>query len=94
MTLIPGRFNSAMRAPRADLADQQLEVRRALIGPGLWPGPRRQARRVGGGSARKGGSRRSFLRSGICGAVRKDLRLLLRVEGPTRIMRGVQARHV
>ena len=43
-------------------------------------------------SARKGGSRRSFLRSGFCGAVRKDLRVPLRVEGPTRMMRGVPAR--
>ena len=45
------------------------EVRRAPIGPGL----RRQAHRVG--SARKGGSRRCFLQSGLCGAVRKDLRV-------------------
>jgi len=51
----------------------------------------RQARRVGRGSARKGGSRRCFLRSGFCGAVRKDLWVPLRVEGPTRTMRGVPA---
>jgi hypothetical protein len=68
------------------------EVRRAPLGPGLWPGPRRQARRVGRGSARKGGSRRCFLRSGFCGAVRKDLRVPLWVEGPTRTMRGVPTR--
>ena len=35
-------------------------------------------------SARKGGSRRCFLRSGLCGAVRKNLRVPLRVEGPQR----------
>jgi hypothetical protein len=40
-------------------------------------------------SARKGGSRRCFLRSGRCGAVGKDLRVPLRVEGPTRTMRGI-----
>jgi hypothetical protein len=32
------------------------EVRRVRSGPGLWPGPRRQARWVARGSARKGGS--------------------------------------
>ena len=61
---------------------QQLQRSAArLSGPGLWPGPRRQARRVGSGSARKGGSRRCFLRSGFCGAVGKDLRVPLRVGG-------------
>ncbi len=40
------------------------QARRAPFGPGLWPGPRRQARWVGRGSARKGGPRRCFLRSG------------------------------
>jgi hypothetical protein len=48
-----------------------MEVRRARSGPGLRPGPRRQARRVGSGSARKGGSRRCFLRSGFCGALER-----------------------
>ena len=40
----------------------------------------------------RAGSRRCFLRSGFCGAVRKELRVPLRVEGPTRTMRGVPAR--
>jgi hypothetical protein len=49
----------------------QLRSRHARGGPG----PRRQALWVGSGSACKGGSRRCFLRSGLCGAVRKDLRV-------------------
>jgi hypothetical protein len=35
---------------------KELEVRRARLGPGLRPGPRRQARWGGRGSARKGGT--------------------------------------
>jgi hypothetical protein len=38
------------------------------------------------------GSRRCFLRSGFCAAVRKDLRVPWTREGPTRTMRGVPAR--
>jgi hypothetical protein len=48
--------------------------------------------RVGSGSAHKGGSRRCFLRSVLCEAVRKDLRVPLWVEGSARTMRGVPAR--
>jgi hypothetical protein len=40
------------------------KVRRARFGPGLWPGPRRQARWAAEAPALKGGSRKSFLRSG------------------------------
>jgi len=39
-----------------------LEVRRARFGPGLWPGPCRQARRAGGGlqgQRRAGGASRA-----------------------------------
>ena len=56
--------------------------------PGLWPGPRRQARWVGRGL------RRSRVGPGdrFCEAVRNDLRVPLTLEGPTRTMRGVPAR--
>ena len=63
------------------------EVRRALIGPGLWPGPRRQARWVGRGLRRS----RAGPEDRFCEAVRNDLRVPLTLEGPTRTMRGVPA---
>jgi hypothetical protein len=58
-----------------------LRVRRAAIGPGLWPGPRRQARWAGRGLQ---GQRRAAgaSRAAGCGAP-------LRLEGPARTMRGV-----
>jgi hypothetical protein len=37
------------------------EVCRARFGPGLWPGPHRQARRVGSGSGVRGGRLRPSL---------------------------------
>ena len=61
---------------------------RAPIGPGLWPGPRRQARRVGRGLRRS----RVGPEDRFCEAVRNDLRVPLTLEGPTRTMRGVPAR--
>ena len=63
----------------------------ARIRPGLWPGRRRQARRAGRGSARKGGCRRYFLRSGFSKRLVRIFRVSLRVEGPTRTMPGVPA---
>ncbi len=64
------------------------EVRRARFGPGLWPGPRRQARWVGRGLRRS----RAGPEDRFCEAVRNDLRVPLTLEGPTRTMRGVPAR--
>ncbi len=64
------------------------EVRRARFGPGLWPGPRRQARRVGRGLRRS----RVGPEDRFCEAVRNDLRVPLTLEGPIRTMRGVPAR--
>ena len=61
------------------------EVRRAPIGPGLWPGPRRQARWVGRGLRRS----RAGPEDRFCEALRNDLRVPLTLEGPTRTMRGV-----
>jgi hypothetical protein len=63
-------------------------VRRARSGPGLWPGPRRQARWVGRGLRRS----RAGPEDRFCGAVRNDLRVPLTLEGPTRTMRGVPPR--
>jgi hypothetical protein len=64
--------------------------------PGLASGLALAVRpaRVGSGSAHKDGSRRCFLRSGFCEAIRKDLRVPLFVEGLTRTMRGVPARRL
>ena len=61
-----------------------VHVRRAPIGPGLWPGPRRQARWAGRGLR---GQRRAAgaSRAAGCGAP-------LRLEGPARTMRGVPPR--
>ena len=64
------------------------KVRRAPIGPGLWPGPRRQARWVGRGLRRS----RVGPEDRFCEAVRNDLQVPLTLEGPTRTMRGVPAR--
>src|SRR5258708_17030737 len=61
------------------------KVRRAQFGPGLWPGPRRQARWVGRGLRRS----RVGPEDRFCEAVRNALRVPLTLEGPTRTMRGV-----
>jgi hypothetical protein len=62
--------------------------RRARFGPGLWPGPRRQARWVGRGlQCSRAGPEDRF-----CEAVGNDLRVPLTLEGPTRTMRGVPTR--
>jgi hypothetical protein len=60
------------------------KVRRVLIGPGLWPGPRRQARWAGRGLRRS----RAGPEDRFCEAVRNDLRVPLTLEGPARTMRG------
>jgi hypothetical protein len=62
-----------------------IEVRRAPCGPGLWPGPRCQARWAGRGLRRS----RVGPEDRFCGAVRNDLRVPLTLEGPARTMRGV-----
>jgi hypothetical protein len=64
------------------MVDQQ--VRRACSGPGLWPGPRRQARWAGRGLR---GQRRAAGASRVAGCEAP-----LRPEGPARTMRGVPAR--
>ena len=64
------------------------EVCRARLGPGLWPGPRRQARWVGRGLRRS----RVGPEDRFCEAVRNALRVPLTLEGPTRTMRGVPVR--
>src|SRR5215510_2625390 len=76
-----GRFFAAL------LISPRWEVRRARLGPGLWPGPRRQARWAGRGLRRS----RAGPEDRFCEAVRNDLRVPLTLEGPTRIMRGVPA---
>jgi len=53
------------------------EVRRARFGPGLWPGPRRQARWVGRGLQRS----RAGPEDRFCEAFRNDLRVPLTLEG-------------
>ena len=60
------------------------EVRRARFGPGLWPGPCRQARWAGRGLQ---GQRRAAGASRVAGCEAP-----LRLEGPARTMRGVPAR--
>jgi hypothetical protein len=55
------------------------------FGPGLRPGPRRQARRVGRGLRRS----RVGPEGRFCEAVRNDLQVPLTLEGPTQKMRGV-----
>ena len=62
------------------------EVRRARFGPGLWPGPRHQARWAGRGLR---GQRRAGGASRIAGCEAP-----LRPEGPARTMRGVLARRL
>jgi hypothetical protein len=64
---------------------QLAEVRHAPFGPGLWPGPRRQARWVGSGSGVKGGRLRPSPWRRAEGAP-------LTLEGAPRTMRGVPAR--
>src|SRR5262245_33327597 len=64
--------------------------RRARFGPGLWPGPRPQARWVGRGLRRS----RVGPEDRFCEAVRNDLRVPLTLEGPTRTMRGVPVRRL
>src|SRR5215472_4600726 len=78
-----------MRSPRACnpylwLSWAACEVRRAPFGPGLWPGPRRQARWAGRGLRRS----RAGPEDRFCEAVRNDLRVPLTLEGPARTMRG------
>jgi hypothetical protein len=63
-------------------------VRRALFGPGLWPGPRRQARWAGRGLRRS----RVGPEDRFCEAVRNDLQVPLTLEGPARTMRGAPSR--
>src|SRR5215472_15836972 len=80
-----------MRSPRACnpylwLSWAACEVRRAPFGPGLWPGPRRQARWAGRGLRRS----RAGPEDRFCEAVRNDLRVPLTLEGPARTMRGVR----
>jgi hypothetical protein len=70
------------RTPGYDLS--VLRVRRAAIGPGLRPGPRRQARWVGRGLRRS----RVGPEDRFCEAVRNELRVPLTLEGSTRRMRG------
>jgi hypothetical protein len=57
---------------------------RAHFGPGLWPGPRRQARWAGRGLRRS----RAGLEDRFCEAVGNDLRVPLTREGSAQIMRG------
>ena len=66
-----------------DLGAATREVRRARSGPGLWPGPRRQARWAGRGLR---GQRRAEGASRAAG-----YEAPLRLEGPARTMRGVPA---
>ena len=61
------------------------EVRCAPVGPGLWPGPCRQARWVGRGSGVNGAAVGRVRAERGCGAP-------LRLEGPARTMRGVPVR--
>ena len=81
----PGPADADSLATR--IAEPILEVRRARFGPGLWPGPRRQARWGGRGLWRS----RVGPEDRFCEAVRNDLRVPLTLEGPTRTMRGVPA---
>ena len=80
------------RAVRAVIDNPQpsrcAEVRRARFGPGLWPGPRRQARWAGRGLQRS----RVGPEGRFCEAVRNGLRVPLTLEGPARTMRGVPVR--
>jgi hypothetical protein len=70
----PSLWSSRYLNSRVPLpAESPSEVRRARFGPGLWLGPRRQARRGGRGSARKGWvpkmlSAERFVRSGWRGS--------------------------
>jgi hypothetical protein len=57
------------------------------FGPGLWPGPRRQARWAGRGLRRS----RVGPDDRFCDAVRNDHRVPLTLEGPARTMRGAPA---
>jgi hypothetical protein len=66
----------------------RLSVCRACFGPGLWPGPCRQARWAGRGLRRS----RAGPEGRFCEAVRNDLRVPLTLEGPAQTMRGVPAR--
>jgi hypothetical protein len=45
-----GRLDDQLGCALSILTDVGREIRRARSGPGLWPGPRRQARWVGRGS--------------------------------------------
>jgi hypothetical protein len=82
-------LHDAIARTRADRYRLSLtELRRAAIGPGLWPGPRGQARWAGGGLRRsKAGPDDRF-----CGPVRKDLRVPWTPERSARTLRGVPPR--
>jgi hypothetical protein len=73
-------------APRISMTTQVGGSPR-VFGPGLWPGPRRQARWVGRGLRRS----RVSPEDRFCEAVRNDLRVPLTLEGPTRTRRGLPA---
>ena len=89
MPYMPCRGAAWRLVPPVHLTNpQSQEVRRAHPGPGLWPGPRRQARWAGRGLRRS----RVGPEDRFCEAVRNDLRVPLTPEGPARIMRGVPAR--
>jgi|SRR6266536_1046787 len=78
-------FCTSYPQPVSTTAREPCEVRRACSGPGLRPGPRRQARWVGRGLRRS----RVGPEDRFCEAVRNDLRVPLTQEGPTRTMRGI-----
>jgi hypothetical protein len=80
------RLHDALARTRADRHRAVFtEVRRAPTGPGLWPGPRRQARWAGRGLRRS----RAGPEDRFCEGVRNDLRVPLTLEGPARTMRGI-----
>ena len=76
-----------MRDSESFVEVQVAEVRRARIGPGLRPGPCRQARWAGRGLRRS----RVGPEERFCGAVRNALRVPLTLEGLARTMCGVPA---
>jgi hypothetical protein len=83
----PQRYDTSQILGRSITRNGVAEVRRVRFGPGLWPGPRLQARRAGRGLRRS----RVGPEDRFCGAVRNDLRVPLTLEWPARTMRGVPA---
>ena len=78
--LSPSEFGAQRFDPRTENRElHPAKVCRAPVGPGLWPGPRRQARWGARGSAFNGAPK-------VLSAERKAP---LRLEGPARTMRGV-----